>query len=211
MSSKVYVVGIGPGDKNYIIPKAIDVLKKSDLIIGFERAIESLDFIEGTKIIVKKLSEIINFVNSEKYESISIAASGDPLFYGVTDYLKKNYSENIEVIPGLSSFQYMMGKLGKSWQGSFLGSLHGREENFHKIVEESPLSIWLTDTKHSPSYMCDVLEQKGIKVKLYVGENLSYYDEKITIGTIEEIKDTRFSSLCVVLVENLSKVTTSPN
>ncbi|MCH5139110.1 precorrin-6y C5,15-methyltransferase (decarboxylating) subunit CbiE [Clostridiaceae bacterium UIB06] len=207
MSSKVYVVGIGPGDKNYIISKAIDILKKSDLIVGFERAIESLDFIEGNKIIVKKLSEIINLVNSEKYESISIAASGDPLFYGVTDYLKKNYSENIEVIPGLSSFQYMMGKLGKSWHGCFLGSLHGREEKFHQIVEESPLSIWLTDTKHSPSYMCNVLEQKGIKVKLYIGENLSYDDEKITIGTIEEIRNLQFSNLCVVVVENLTKIT----
>jgi len=208
MSSKVYVVGIGPGDKDYIIPKAVDVLKKSDLIIGFERAIEGLDFIEGNKIVVKKLSEIIGFVNSNKYENISIAASGDPLFYGVTDYLKKNYSENIEVIPGLSSFQYMMGRLGKSWQGSFLGSLHGREESFHEIVEDSPLSIWLTDTKHSPSYMCKVLEQKGIKVKLYVGENLSYDDEKITVGTIEEIKNMQFSNLCVVVVENLSKITT---
>jgi precorrin-6y C5,15-methyltransferase (decarboxylating), CbiE subunit len=211
MSSKVYVVGIGPGDKDYIIPKAVDVLQKSDLIVGFERAIESLNFIKGNKIVVKKLSEIMSFVSSGKYENVAIAASGDPLFYGVTDYLKKNYSENIEVIPGLSSFQYMMGKLGKSWHGSFLGSLHGREDNFYEIVEESPLSIWLTDTKHSPSYMCNVLEQKGIKVKLYIGENLSYDDEKITIGTIEEIKNMQFSNLCVVVVENLSKITTSPN
>lgn len=211
MSSKVYVVGIGPGNRDYIIPKAVDIMKKSDLIVGFERAIESLDFIEGNKVVVKKLSEIISLVNSDKYENISIAASGDPLFYGVTDYLKKNYSENIEVIPGLSSFQYMMGRLGKSWQGSFLGSLHGREESFHQIVEASPLSIWLTDTKHSPSYMCNVLEQKGIKAKIYVGENLSYDDEKITIGTIEEMKNMEFSNLCVVVVENLSKITTSPN
>lgn len=208
MSSKVYVVGIGPGNRDYIIPKAVEVMKKSDLIIGFDRAIESLNFIEGNKIVVKKLSEIISHINSDKYENVAIAASGDPLFYGVTDYLKKNYSENIEVVPGLSSFQYMMGKLAKSWQGSFLGSLHGREESFHQIVEESPLSIWLTDTKHSPSYMCNVLEQKGIKAKLYVGENLSYDDEKITIGIIEEIKDMEFSNLCVVVVENLSRVTT---
>jgi cobalt-precorrin-7 (C5)-methyltransferase len=207
MSSKVNVVGIGPGHKDYILPKAVDTMENSDLIVGFERAIESLDFIEGNKVVVKKIAEILNFINSGEYKNVSIAASGDPLFYGITDYLKKNYSENVEVIPGLSSFQYMMGRLGKSWQGSFLGSLHGREENFYEIVEENPLSIWLTDTKHSPSYMCKVLEQKDIKVQIYVGENLSYDDEKITIGTIEEIKDMEFSNLCVVVIENLGKIT----
>ena len=211
MSSKVYVVGIGPGDKGYILPKAVDTLQKSDLIVGFERAIESLDFIKGNKIVVKKIAEILNFINSDEYKNISIAASGDPLFYGITDYLKKNYSGNIEIIPGLSSFQYMMGRLGKSWQGSFLGSLHGREENFHQVVEENSLSIWLTDTKHSPSYMCKVLEEKNIKAQIYVGENLSYDDEKITIGTIEEIKDMQFSNLCVVVIENLGKITGSPD
>lgn len=203
MSSKVYVVGIGPGHKDYILPKAVDTMEKSDLIVGFERAIESLDYIKGNKVVVKKLTEIINLINSGEYENVSIAASGDPLFYGVTDYLKKNYSGNIEVVPGISSFQYMMGRLGKSWQGSFLGSLHGREDNFHQVVKENHLSIWLTDTKHTPSYMCEILEEKHIKAQVYVGENLSYDDEKITEGTVEEIKSKEFSNLCVVLVENL--------
>ncbi|MDW8801840.1 precorrin-6y C5,15-methyltransferase (decarboxylating) subunit CbiE [Clostridium sp. A1-XYC3] len=202
MDGKVYVVGIGPGHKDYILPKAVDTLKKSDLILGFERAIESLAFIDGNKIIVKKLSEIINIINSSEYKRISIAASGDPLFYGVTDYLKKNYSGNLEVIPGLSSFQYMMARIGKSWQGCFLGSLHGREDNFHKVVRENRISIWLTDNKHSPSYLCKVLEEKNINVKVYVGENLSYEDEKITKGTAEEIKNMEFSNLCVVTIEN---------
>lgn len=205
MNGKVYVVGIGPGHKEYILPKAVDTLQKSDLIIGFDRAIESLNFIGGNKLIVKKLSEIMIYINSAEYENISIAASGDPLFYGITDYLKKNYSGNIEVIPGLSSFQYMMGKIGKSWQGAFIGSLHGREESFHQIVEESPLSIWLTDSKHSPSYMCRVLEEKNIKANIFVGEDLSYEDERITEGSIDKITNMEFSTLCVIVIENLDK------
>ena len=35
----VYIVGLGPGNKDYILPKAIDVLNKSDEIIGFRRLI----------------------------------------------------------------------------------------------------------------------------------------------------------------------------
>jgi cobalt-precorrin-7 (C5)-methyltransferase len=203
--SVVYVVGIGPGSKDYILPKAIDTLSKCDLIVGFKRAVESLDFIDGNKIIVNKITEVIDIINSGKYKSISIAASGDPLFYGITDYIKKNYLGNIEVIPGLSSFQYMMAKLGKSWHGGFLGSLHGREQNFYRIVEENKISIWLTDSKHSPSYMCDLLKEKDVRANIYVGQNLSYEDEKIVGGSIEEVENIEFDGLCVAVIENLSK------
>ncbi len=203
MENKVYIVGIGPGSKDYILPKAVDTLKKSDLIVGFKRAIESLDFIKENKIIVKKLTDIIELINSKKGEDISIVASGDPLFYGITDYLKKNYNGYIEIIPGLSSFQYMMSKIGKSWQGAFLGSLHGREDNFYDIVKNNNISIWLTDSKHCPAYICKVLKEKDIKARVYVGENLSYEDEKITIADTEEMEYMKFSNLCVAVVENL--------
>lgn len=203
MENKVYIVGIGPGNKDYVLPKAIDTLKNSDLIIGFERAVEGIYFIKKEKLIVKKLTDILKLINSEKNKSISIVASGDPLFYGITDYLKKNYKGNIEIIPGLSSFQYMMSKIGKSWQGAFLGSLHGREDNFHDIVRDNAVSIWLTDSKHSPAYICKELKTRNIKARVYVGENLSYEDEKITIADIEEMEYMSFSNLCVVVVENL--------
>ncbi|WP_411681612.1 precorrin-6y C5,15-methyltransferase (decarboxylating) subunit CbiE [Clostridium thailandense] len=205
MDKKVYIVGIGPGNKDYIMPKAVDTMGNCDVVVGFKRAMESLDFIDGNKIVVSKIAEVIDIINSDKYESISIAASGDPLFYGITDYLKKNYDGDIEVIPGLSSFQYMMAKLGKSWHGSFLGSLHGREQNFYELVQENRISIWLTDSKHSPSYMCSLLKEKGIEANIYVGQNLSYEDEKIIGGTTDEVEKIEFDGLCVVVVENLTK------
>ena len=38
----IYIVGLGPGHKDYIMPKALETMKKSDIIIGFKRAIDSL-------------------------------------------------------------------------------------------------------------------------------------------------------------------------
>lgn len=205
MTKKVYVVGIGPGSKDYILPKAIDTLNECELIVGFKRAIESLDFIDGNKVVVNKIAEVIDIINSNKYESVSIAASGDPLFYGITDYISKNYLGTIEVIPGLSSFQYMMAKIGKSWHEGFLGSLHGREQNFCELVEENKISIWLTDSKHSPSYMCSLLKEKNIEANIYVGQDLSYEDEKIIAGSVQEVESMKFDGLCVVVIENLTK------
>jgi cobalt-precorrin-7 (C5)-methyltransferase len=199
----VYIVGIGPGHKDYILPKAVEVLKNSHSIIGFERAISSVDFIENNKIKVKKLSEILDIINSAENKDVSIIASGDPLFYGITNYINKNYKGKIEIIPGISSFQYMMAKINIPWNEGFLGSLHGREEDFLNKVKEHKVSIWLTDKKHSPSYICDILEKENIEATIYVGENLSYEDEIITKGTIKELKYKDFSALTVVVVNKL--------
>ena len=58
----VYIVGIGPGSKDYILPKAIEILKKSNEIIGFNRVINDLNFINTKKTIMNSLKEIIEYI-----------------------------------------------------------------------------------------------------------------------------------------------------
>ena len=68
-----------------------------------------------------------------------------------------------------------------------MGSMHGREENFIEVVKENKLSIWLTDKKNTPSELSKRLIENSIDCTIYVGENLSYEDENITIGSPREI------------------------
>lgn len=197
----VYIVGIGPGSKEYILPQAIKVLESSDEIIGFGRAINSLDFIDNKKVKVNKISEVIEYLDANKHKNIAVAASGDPLFYGITNYLKSNYNEEISIVPGITSFQYLAAKLNKPWQNAFLGSLHGREQSFIKGVSENNLSIWLTDSKNSPQALANTLLENGLNPYIYVGENLSYEDERIESGTAEDIKSKEFNGLSIMIVE----------
>lgn len=201
----VNVVGLGPGSREYILPKALEILKKSEVVLGFDRALESLSFLSVDKKRVNSLKEVLNFIDDNKNMEISIVASGDPCFYGIGEYVGKNYGGQVQTIPGISSFQYMVAKLNKAWQESFLGSLHGREEDFLNKVKEHQLSIWLTDRKNSPDVLCRKLLEKNLNAKVYVGGNLSYSDEKITIGYPAELKDMQFSNLSVVIIEKLGE------
>lgn len=201
----VNIVGLGPGTREYILPKALETLKKSDVILGFDRAVESLSFLNIDKKKVNSLKEVLNFIEHNKNMEISIIASGDPCFYGIGEYIEKNYSGQVQIIPGISSFQYMASKLNKAWQGSFLGSLHGREEEFIRKVREHRISIWLTDTKNSPDALCRKLLEENLDVMVYVGENLSYEDEKITAGHPEDLKHRQFSNLTVVIIEKVGE------
>lgn len=198
----IYIVGIGPGHKDFILPKAVKILNKSNIIVGFSRAIDSLDFIDSKKLKVNSLKGIIDIINSKKNdEYISIVASGDPTFFGITEYIKKSYGGVIKVIPGISSFQYLTCRLSESWSNAYVGSLHGREEEFIEKVKENKLSIWLTDKKNTPSYLCEKLKENSVKCKVVVGENLSYENERIIKNTPTNIIGMEFSNLSVFLVK----------
>lgn len=199
--SKVYIVGLGPGNKDYILPKAISTLEKCDLIIGFRRAIKSIEFLKKNKKIVNSLKEILSIIKTNNYNNIGIVASGDPCFYGITVYLSKNVNIDLEIIPGISSFQYLMSKISMPWQGAYLGSMHGRKEEFLNSVKKNDISIWLTDNKNTPSELCKILIANSIDAVIYVGENLSYDDEKIIDGKTSDIVNMTFSELCVVVIK----------
>ena len=61
----------------------------------------------------------------------------------------------------------------------------------------------LTDSKNSPKVLANKLFIENISCNIWVGENLSYEDEKITVGTPEEIMEKEFSSLSVFVVEEV--------
>jgi cobalt-precorrin-7 (C5)-methyltransferase len=205
----LYIVGLGPGGKEYILDIATKTMEKSDVVIGFKRAIETINHIKTPKLKFKKLNQIITYIENNQNKNISLIASGDPTFYGITDYIKKNYNGEIKIIPGISSFQYFMSSIGKTWNNVYLGSLHGKDEfmeiedEFIKNIIKHSGGIFLTDDKISPDIICKSLYENKINGEVYIGENLSYNNEKISHGSPEEFMNLKFSDLSVIYIEIL--------
>lgn len=198
----VYIVGLGPGSKDYILPKAIDTLKKSNVIIGFKRLINDLDFINTNKIVISSLRETLEYIQQNGQDNIiSLVASGDPTFFGISEYIKKNYPGNIVVIPGISSFQYLTTKLNKSWNYAFTGSVHARNEDFIQKVKVNKLSIWLTDNKNNSAFLCKLLNENNIECTVIIGEHLSYENERILQGKPIEFINEEVSDMAILIVE----------
>lgn len=200
----LYLIGMGPGDIKNLTMEAIDYLKSSDKLISFGRIGETAEKLSLKVEKVSTIGEIKDQVKeSIKEETIAILASGDPSFYGILDYLKREGVVIDKVIPGMSSVQYMMAKLQMSWHQANLVSFHGREEEKEEKIRkiaESPLSIILTDKKNTPDYISTLLYQRNARGKIYAGFNLSYEDEVIVKKDIGE-KIVESESLSVVVVE----------
>lgn len=192
------VAGVGPGNPKYLTKHVEEKIRQAKNVLAFGRISESLQRIREDIIRIDRVDQLLEFLKKE--EEILLLASGDPNFFGIVNYLKKNQIEIEEVLPGISSFQYMTSKLQKPWQEAKFLSLHGREDDL-SLVKDYRLAIILIDRDNMPGKISKDLYQIGVRGRIYAGFNLSYEDESLISKNIgEEIED--ISSLGVVIIEN---------
>lgn len=186
------VVGIGPGNIRYASLEAIQTIKNSNRVLAFKRVANDIREISNP-IVITKLDELKN------YKDGCFVASGDPCLYGVLEYLEKNNIEIEEVVPSISSIQYMFSRLKKPWSNGKIISLHGRNE---LNITKKGLYIFFTDKINTPNSISKNLNKQGIKGEMYVGYNLSYEDEIIFKGNIgEEFKEKSDLSVVICYVD----------
>lgn len=205
---KINVIGLGVGNLDYFSLAGRKILKTSDIVIGGERQLKDIDELLTENIIrykLKSLENMKNFINENFEKNISIIVSGDTGYYSLLSYIKRNFEKaEIKVIPGLSSFQYLFGKICETWEDYTLCSVHGREIDIIKTLKESKKGlVLLTDKKNSPYEIGRLLFENNLNnIEIIVGENLSYEDENIFSFFPENFKKyKREYSLNVVVLK----------
>lgn len=192
------VAGAGPGNPNLLTYEVAEKIKTADIAAGFDRIIDDIKNIRKDVIKLKTITEIIKLPIKEK--EVLILASGDPCFFGITQYLQNNGITIDKVMPGISSMQYLMNAIQKQWQSLKFYSLHGRTADFSSMKTDKEFFI-LTDKKHNPDFISQELKKHNFSGKIYIGYNLSYEDERIEIYNIGDKINIK-SFLNTVMVEN---------
>ncbi|MBS4535488.1 precorrin-6y C5,15-methyltransferase (decarboxylating) subunit CbiE [Clostridium sp. D2Q-14] len=202
--NKIKVLGMGPGHKDYITPKVLDEIDKAEIIVGAKRIFESIDAKDKEKIIIGiDLDDLVNTIKAKyKEKKVAILVSGDTGFYSMLRFLKKHFLiEELEVVPGISSMQYMFSKIGEPWDDAYIASVHGRDLDIVEKVKKYNKVGLLTDKKWSAQNIAQTLINAGVtSKKMYVGENLSYKEEKIVSGDLKDLSQKKDYKMCVVVI-----------
>ena len=191
--NKINVVGLGPGNIKYLSTAGIDCIKEAEILIGSTRQLSDLKTVISEKqeiYTLGKLNELIGYLKENIERKITIIVSGDTGYYSLVPYLSKNLSKDIlNIIPNISSYQYLFSKIGENWQNFRLASVHGREFDYIKNIDDEDIAglVLLTDDIQNPYEVSKNLYNSGVRnLTVIVGENLSYDNEKITILKIED-------------------------
>ncbi len=184
---KLYGVGIGPGDKELITIKAVNVLKSADIIAlpdsasNKNRAYEIIkDYIKHKSVIYcpmpmvkdkqvlkeyhnKSADEIISYL--DKGKTVAFATLGDPSIYSTYMYVHRiiqNRGYNVEMVPGVTSFCASAARL-----------------NMSICDGDTPLIIIPATYRDNKS----LLQLKGSKVLMKSGKNMvKVKDEIASLG-----------------------------
>ncbi len=205
MSLKIYVVGMGVGSVDYLTLKAKQLIESADLIIGAKRML-SLDIIKNKAVACAYLpKDVVKLVGeNENLSSIVVLMSGDIGFFsGATKLYEALENYDVQSVCGISSPVYFSSKLKMPWDNIKLVSMHGRHCNIVSEIKTNFRVFTLVGGDSDINSLCTLLCKYNLNdLRLYVGENLSYEDEKITVGTAIELKDKSFNKLACVIIEN---------
>ncbi|MCF2612321.1 MULTISPECIES: precorrin-3B C(17)-methyltransferase [Fusobacterium] len=108
---KIYVVGLGPGNKENMTFRAYDVLKNSDIIIGYKTYVDLIEGMFPDKKIIKSYmkKEVARCEETLKLalegNIISLISSGDAGVYGMAGLMLEiaGGQVEVEIVPGITS------------------------------------------------------------------------------------------------------------
>ncbi|SKC36025.1 precorrin-6Y C5,15-methyltransferase (decarboxylating) [[Eubacterium] yurii] len=202
----IYIVGIGTGFGEYsdITLRAVQIIKYSTIIIGSGRQLELAKKYNQNANIVKyeKITDIIKILKENIDKTISVLASGNPSLYGIADFIIKNMNpfEDIEIISGISSVEYLFSKLKITMNDLYITSFHGRKLD-EEMVLKSKKTAFFTDNKTSLYDIAQIYLKNELNPIFIIGENLSYPNEKIRKLRADEIKvDDEFKMYILIVI-----------
>ena len=220
-ANKITVIGIGykPFDKKTReIALGSDVILVSKRLLDVFQGYEEFEDVRDKVIVLNNINETIEFIrNNYKTKKIALIASGDPMFSGIGRRAVDEFGKDaVEIIPDLSSIQVAFSRIKEPWDDAFLISLHGGPDPAKRrrlpyeiqdipfLVERHNKIAILTDRENNPAEIARILSLSPIadspSPMLYVCEKLCYEDEKITVGSPEDIAGKLFSDPNVVII-----------
>ncbi len=203
---RVNIVGIGPGNPDLLTGEARQAIAASNILLGDKRMLSA--FADSSKTVydtikTSAIAEVAAKADPER-DVLAVLVSGDVGFFSLAKTISGKLPD-CECVRycGISSLVYFASKLQLSWDDAKIVSMHGRDQNLVAAVAQNKKVFSLTGGDHSPQALCKQLCEHGLgQVLVYVGENLSYPEEKITQGTAEEISALSFPSLSVMMLLN---------
>ncbi len=203
---KIHIVGVGSDGLAGLTSQARQLLQTADLVLGADHTLALIQQVPGEKhAIGSDLHRVVQMLEENLGKKrMVVAASGDPLFYGVARYLCDRVGKDcFEVLPHVSSMQLAFARVKETWEEAYLTNLatHPLDEVLDRIRTAETVGLF-TSEERSPSRIAQELLARGIDYfRAYVCENLGAPDERVTQGELADVAGMEFAPLNVMILK----------
>ena len=214
------VIGITDNPEPWFMPEVLEIIRNGKVFSGGRRHHEIVapllptdaQWIDITVPLDAVFEQYQSQTSNLKPQTIVVFASGDPLFFGFANTIKRKMPEaEMVVFPTFNALQMLAHRLVMPYHDMRIVSLTGRPwQAFDKALIERAEKIGvLTDREHTPSAIAQrMLDYGYTNYNMSVGEHLGNPSlEKVSTLTLEEVARRDFDHPNCLIV---SKVIISP-
>jgi cobalt-precorrin-7 (C5)-methyltransferase len=234
LPKKLFIVGVGPGSPKYLTDIAKEAIAKSHYIIGYNYTLSTIEGIidksrqQVFQITMRTQENVYQdiYAKMKDDECCTVPFTGDANFSEseVVDRLLEIFgSDNVEMIPGISSIQVAAARAHIPTDKAFVVTFHvtnniepKKKEMLQAVREGRSLILlprpWPRDrSRHfMQSEIAKFLREGGIdttKLKVWVFEHLTTDKETTFRGMVIDLEGKEFSDLSAMVVDQTKRQT----
>jgi precorrin-6Y C5,15-methyltransferase (decarboxylating) len=199
------VIGITDNPTPWFPPEVMEIIKQGKVFSGGIRHHEIVASFLPTNAEWIDITVPLDAVFEQYHDEVVVFASGDPLFFGFANTIRRKMPEaEIVVYPTFNSLQMLAHRLMMPYHDMRIVSLTGRPwPEFDKALIERAKKIGvLTDKEHTPTAIAQrMLEYGYTNYSISIGEHLGNPEkEKVTTLTLDEavLRDFDYPN-CIIL------------
>jgi precorrin-6Y C5,15-methyltransferase (decarboxylating) len=206
LDAPIHIIGLGADGTAGLTGQARDLLANADVVLGSENSLALVPELKAERVrLGGDPAEMVAAIESRLGKKrMVLVAGGDPLFYGVAQYLcEKLGKDRFEVLPHVSSMQLAFARVKETWEEAFLTNLatHSLNQVVDRIRVSDTVGIFTSKDEDPPTIARQLLARGIDYFKAYVCENLGGRDERVTYGELAELLDTEFAPLNVMILK----------
>ncbi len=208
------VIGITDNPQPWFLPEVLQVIKQGKVFSGGKRHHEIVvPLLPESAIWIDITVPLDDVFAQYTADEIIVFASGDPLFFGFANTIKRRMPEaEVVVYPTFNTLQILAHRLVMPYHDMRIVSLTGRPwQEFDRALIEMRIANpsqrkigILTDREHTPATIAQRMLEYGYNYyNMYVGEHLGNPErEKVTTLSLDEAAHREFSKPnCVIISE----------
>ena len=227
---KIYAVGIGPGARDLLTPRAEDALSDSDIIIGHAPYIDQIvDLVDDKKILSSGMRREVErckkaILLAQEGNVVSVVSSGDAGIYGMGGLLIELMDEmgvdlDLEIVPGISAANGAASCLGAPLMNDFavvslsdlLTPIEVIRMRIAKIAESDIVTVLYNPSSRKRTELIQEVmdkfcEVRGESVLCGIVRHATREGEEVWIGPAVELPFEMLDMSTVVVIGNSQTV-----
>lgn len=220
----VFAVGVGPGNPEYLVPRARRAVREADVLVGFETVVDVVredatgEVLEcGYRDQAETLATFADRVQAGARGTAVLMGDPNHSGYQLVGRVERHVDRPVRVVPGISSLQLAASRARTPMEESTFVTLHRRgdlteaRERLRRDVGDRHLLVLPRPFDLMPGDIAADLLEAGADPALpaLVLERLTHEDEAVTRSTLGALaehaggdgrEETPFSDLSVLVV-----------